>query len=231
MRQFCQVGTDGGCTAIVRVVRALGVDEHGNVALARGDGERTAESGRDRALGVVGDDERIGFGQQGECGFKQLVVRSLLDRTKVLEVEAEHLLVAAENARLVMVGNSAEEMRCGVMPLDWRLAMSSASFSSPPVMPTTVVFAPRRARFMATLAAPPVGVLAHAAHDGHGRFGRDAADFSPDVLVEHHVTDDEQALAVPCVLDVVDDPMQLSDPPLPLWHATDAGLVVAIIAG
>ena len=59
-------------------------------------------------------------------------------------------------------------------------------------------------------------VLVHAAHNGDGRFGRDAPHLAPDVFVEHDVADDEQTLVGPFMLDLVNYPVQLSDHRAPL---------------
>ena len=44
--------------------------------------------------------------------------------------------------------------------------------------------------------------FAHEIHHRHGRFGRDAVDFAPEKMVEHHVADDEDVLIGEAVEDL-----------------------------
>ncbi len=67
---------------------------------------------------------------------------------------------------------------------------------------TDVTRAPSCARFMATLAAPPgLSSRSRGAHHRHRRLGRDALHLAPDVLVEHHVADDQHRDVAPARLD------------------------------
>src|ERR1022692_3135476 len=58
-------------------------------------------------------------------------------------------------------------------------------------------------------------ILRDATHDRYRRFRRDAAHFAPDVFVEHHIAHYKQSLVGPFVLDLPDDPVQLSDHRVP----------------
>ena len=69
-RQLTEVGADGGGAAIVRVVQAFGIHEHGNAQLAGRGNQRLADFRSDRALGIVREHERVKAGQQRQRRFR-----------------------------------------------------------------------------------------------------------------------------------------------------------------
>ena len=144
----------------------------------------------------------------------------------MFEVEAQHLLAAAENPHLgngfVVLGrnelrkNAVDAQALGEKPLAFVAAGDADNDDL---------------RTQARHVHGDVGcasrllVVTQAAHDGDGRFRRDALNIAPDVFVEHHIADDEDMLGVPLVLDLVNDTVQLCDHCAPLPCRMDAAVL------
>ena len=65
-------------------------------------------------------------------------------------------------------------------------------------------------------------ILMDAAHYRYRRFRGDATDFAPDIFVEHDIAHDEESFVGPFVLNLPDDPVQLSDHHAPFTLGTQS---------
>ena len=149
----------------------------------------------DDAFAVVADDDGVGLGQRGLDGGEQAGCFLEREVGAGLAVEPDDLLLLRDDARLdrgVAAGDGEE-----ALGTDGLFGEKLAE------LVRGLVFAHGAEEFHRRLQlgeiAGHVGrtaghvALALEIDDGHGRFGRNARDASPDELVQHHVADDEDA--------------------------------------
>ena len=195
-RRLAQVRLDQRRAAIRLPRQALRIDEHGS-SVRRGDG-RAAQVGREHALRVVGQDQRV-----APCAARRPRARGAASRAPAtseragLAVEADHLLVARDDARLArreplpvredsrrrnaeVHGLAAEQLSVRVLADDRAQARARTE---------------RDQRLRHVRRAAEHELLALDREHGHRRLRRDPLDLADHVGVERGVADHHHAPA------------------------------------
>ncbi len=196
----------------MRVILIFGIDENRNAEFARCGNQGAANLRSNCTFRIIRDHESVGAWQQLERGLNEAVIVGLCAGLYALEIEAKHLLAAAQDAGLCDGRKpfALDEMRCdavgrkagGKKALIFVVARESGNHGLRAQMRHIHGDVCRSTRFL---------VLVDTTHHGDRRLRRDAAYFTPDVLVEHYVAHHQQALVAPFVLDLLDYLMQLAD--------------------
>ena len=110
----------------------------------------------------------------------------------VLEVQADELLLATDDAQLDRGLQLGVAAKVGVMPVRATRASSLWLASSSPTTVSKLAWAPRDTTLLATLAAPPMRSSSRVMRTtGTGAFGADAVDCAVPVAVDHGVAHDQ----------------------------------------
>ena len=200
---FLDVRRDVVGAAILRPVRALGVDDDGHAVRVRRFDDRRRRDFAARSLRIVGNDDGVdALSELAAHEGEEFVDVDLLKRFSALEVEPHHLLMSADDAHL--------RRRRAVRRHESR--MIDAVFHKLFLQGAAMVVLADKAREKRVAAekrevvrdvrrAAERLLLAHDVVDRHGRFGRDARDFAVVVFVEHDVAYDEDLAARKALLD------------------------------
>ena len=194
-RRLAQVRLDHRRAAIDVPRQALRIDDHGATAGRRD--RRAAHRGREHALRVVGDDQRVGFAHGGDHARAQPLLERGRERGDRLAVQANHLLVTRDDARLARreafpVGQDSRRRNAEIH----RLAAEQRAVR---VLADDRAQARARAerdqRLRDVRGAAEHELLALDGEHGHGRFRRDPLDLADHVRVERGVADHDHAAA------------------------------------
>ena len=207
-----QIGADCGGAAITRKIGALGVHEHRNAKLASRLNQHLADFGRKRSFRVVREHQGMATGELGKHALDQAVIVALGSWIVPLAVKAQHLLLAAQDARLHGRGKAFadDELRSdSIVPqarVQQLLVLVPAGKADDPCLRAQE----GQIHGHVGCAARPSTFVGHSNHR-HRRLRRDAPHLAPDVPVEHYVAGHQQALAGPGVLNLANYLMQLFD--------------------
>ena len=188
-----QVRLDERCAHVVLEVPLLGIDEQHRLA-AGPLTEPLEERAAHHPFVVVGDDDTVEPFERTQHAGNDFPRQALVERAR-LAVETNHLLLVGENAYLAdrrirrppddPGDTDADRLKVAGQPPAGRVGADHADDRRLPAERADVGSHVRR--------APEVKAFPRHLHDRHGRLRRDAAHPSGDELVEHEVTDHEQA--------------------------------------
>ena len=168
---------------------------------ARGRSTRRSSRGGHDALLVVGDDERACTRGSSRAHARRRARASSArgELARVLPVGAHHLLAVRDDAGLERRGAGAGRRSTSRASTPARLRAPRARASpaaSRPTTPASAAAPPSERTLRGHVAgAAQVEALRPSPDDRHRGLGRDARDPAPEELVEHHVAEDEHALA------------------------------------
>ena len=200
---FLDIRRDVVSAAVLRPVRALGIDDDGHAVRVRRFDDRRRRDLAARPLRVVGNDDGVdALSELAAHESEEFVDVDLLKRLRALEVEPHHLLMSADDAHL--------RRRRAVRRHEPR--MVDAVFHKLFLQGTAMVVLADKTREKRVAAeerevvrnirrAAERLLLTRDVIDRHGRFGRDARDFAVIIFVEHDVACDEDPAARKTLLD------------------------------
>ena len=188
--QFRAIRRDHGRAGVPGVVVPLGIDQHRLVAGA-GDGDHLGDVGQ-AALAIIREDDHIGLRhpllEVGQLGLQDFV------RRRRLEVDAQQLLLAADDAQLDRGVDVAVDMQSGIDLLLFEQAGERAArFVVADDREQAGEGAERRRVARDVGGAAQTFFHALDPDHGHRRFRRNPADLAEPVAVEHDVADHQQA--------------------------------------
>ena len=200
---FLDIRRDVVGAAILRPVRALGVDDDGNTVRVRRFDDRRRRDLAARSLRIVGNDDGVdALSELAAHEGEEFVDVDFFERLSALKVEPHHLLMSADDTHL--------RRRRAVRRHESR--MVDAVFHELFLQGAAMVVLADKAREKRVAAeerevvrnvrrAAERLLLARDVIDRHGRFGRDARDFAVVIFVEHDVACDENLAARKALLD------------------------------
>ena len=200
---FLDIGRDVVRAAVLRPIRALGIDDDGHAVRVRRFDDRRRRKVAARSLRVVGNDDGVyTLGEFAAHEGEEFIDVDFLKRLRALEVKPHHLLMPADDAHL--------RRRRSIRRHESRVI--DAVFHELFLERAAVVILADEAREKRVAAeecevvrdvcrAAERFLLARDVVDRHGRFGRDARDFAVVVLVEHDVAGNEDLAAREAFLD------------------------------
>ena len=200
---FLDVRCDVVGAAVLRPVRALGVDDDGHAVRVRRFDDRRRRDLAARSLRIVGNDDGVDtLSELAAHEGEEFVDVDLFERLRALEIEPHHLLMSADDAHL--------RRRRAVCRHESR--MVNVVFHELFLQGAAMVVLADKAREKRVAAeerevvrnvcrAAERLLLARNVVDRHGRFGRDACDFAVVIFVEHNVACDENLAARKALLD------------------------------
>ena len=148
---------------------------------------------RQHAFRVIGEHHDCNLRQNGEGTLQQIVISDSRMNADGASVSSRIICWLPERIRnLVVVGAPVTVVSEGSTPASASSDSRRSCSRSPPANPTH-----RDARAQSRQIHGNIGcaarflVLQGSSHHRHRRLGRDALDFAPDVLIEHHIADDQ----------------------------------------
>jgi hypothetical protein len=143
--------------------------------------KRAADFWRDCALGIIRKHKSMAARQQAQRLLDEAHVDFGLNRAQILDIEAQHLLAAAQNTRLGHGGAILlTERTRGGRRLCAGMRQAGVSLSSLPVTPTTTRLGPEAGHVHGDVrCAARLFVLTEATHNRHRRLRGDAPDIAP----------------------------------------------------
>lgn len=200
---FLDIRRDVVGAAILRPVRALGVDDDGHAVRVRRFDDRRRRDLAARPLRIVGNDDGVdALSELAAHEGEEFVDVDLLKRLRALEVDAHHLLMSADDAHLRRRRAARRHESRMVDTVFHELFLQGAAMV---VLANKArekrVAAKEREVVRDVRRAAERLLLARDVVDRHGRFGRDARDFAVVIFVEHNVACDEDPAARKTLLD------------------------------
>ena len=194
---FLDIGRDVVRAAVLRPIRALGIDDDGHAMRVRRFDDRRRRKVAARPLRIVGNDDGVdALSELAAHEGEEFVDVNLFERLSALKVEPHHLLMSADDAHLRRRRPVRRHESRVIDAVFYELLLERAA---------VIVLADKaREKRVAAEECEVVRDVRRAAErfllardvvDRHGRFGRDARDFAVVVLVEHDVAGNEDLAA------------------------------------